>query len=213
MTMKWVPVTRFLFAFLCSFAAGCSSVSSQDPLRPTGDGPIAQACPDGVYEDWETSDYVLPYPVGRTYLVQLSHCSGSYHSEGLPDAFAIDFDMAIGTLITAARGGRVVHVVETGSDGNHPNNLVVVAHGDGTFAEYMHLTRNGALVGVGDDVAPGDSIGLSGATGLAGYPHLHFVVATGSWTWPYESIPTTFRNTASNPRSLASGFEYVAGAY
>ncbi|MEZ4700042.1 MAG: M23 family metallopeptidase [Rhodothermales bacterium] len=199
-----------LFSLL---AAACSTYGAPDRPRDPEEGPIARACPGGVYEDWETSDYVLPYPVGRTYLVDLSHCSGSYHSEGLPDEYAIDFNMPIGTLITASRAGTVVHVVESGYDGNDPNNLVVVSHGDGTYAEYMHLTRDGALVEVGETVAPGDSIGLSGATGLAGYPHLHFVVAVDDWKWPYESTPTTFSNTAPNPRSLASGYEYTARAY
>lgn len=194
---------------LFSLMATCSPITHSDPRVP-GSDVIARGCPGGAYRDWKTSDYVLPYPVGKTYVVNLSHCSGSYHSEGLPDEFAIDFDMPIGTLITAARAGRVVYVEERGEDGNHPNNLVVVDHGDATFAEYMHLTNQGALVRVGDTVAPGDSIGLSGATGLAGYPHLHFVVALDTWSWPYVSIPTTFRNTAANPRSLASGYEYTA---
>lgn len=77
----------------------------------------------------------------------------------------------------------------------------------------MHLTHEGAMVAVGDDVKPGDSIGLSGSTGLAGYPHLHFVVAFDSWQWPDESTPVTFRNTISNERSLASGTVYEAFPY
>jgi murein DD-endopeptidase MepM/ murein hydrolase activator NlpD len=152
--------------------------------------------------------------VGQEYRVDLSHCSGSYHSEGQPDAFAIDFAMPIGTTVTAARAGRVVYVREDGVDGpGSPNNLVVVDHGDDTFAEYMHLTFEGALVEMGDAVEPGDMIGLSGATGLAGYPHLHFVVVEGRWAYPYTSIPTTFRNTEANERSLASGHTYRANSY
>ncbi len=176
-------------------------------------GPVASGCPGVEYPDWKTSPYVLPYPVGKTYKVDLSNCSGSFHGEGKPDQFAIDFNMRIGTQITAARPGRVVYVQENGYDGAFPNNLVVVDHGDDTYAEYMHLTRNGAQVEPGDSVKQGDKIGLSGATGLAGYPHLHFVVVKGGWTWPYTSIPVTFKNTASNRRGLASGYEYKAFRY
>jgi hypothetical protein len=192
----------------------CSSVN--DDGKKSADiieGPVAAGCPDTKYPEWQSSKYVLPYPVGTAYEIDLSHCSGSYHSKDLPDKFAIDFDMPIGTIITASRSGQVVHVVESGIDGHQPNNLVVVDHGDGTYAEYMHLTNNGAYVSVGNTIARGDTIGLSGSTGLAGYPHLHFVVAVNSWQWPYESVPATFSNTLSNERSLASGTVYEAFPY
>jgi murein DD-endopeptidase MepM/ murein hydrolase activator NlpD len=104
----------------------------------------------------------------------------------------------------------VVQVEESGVDGDFPNNLVVVDHGDGTFAQYMHLTENGALVSIGATVSRGDTLGHSGATGLAGYPHLHFVVSGGDWPWPYGSVPVTFSNTDANPRSLRAGAAYPA---
>ena len=173
-----------------------------------------EACNNAFYEDWETSAYVLPYPVGESYTVNLSHCGGSYHSGGLPDQYAIDFGMNVGTIITASRSGRVVFVEESGFDGSFPNNLVVVQHDDGTFAQYMHLTYEGARVNVGKNIDQGDVIGRSGHTGLAGYPHLHFVVTKpGSWKFPYVSFPTTFSNTDSNPRSLEEGKMYRAQSY
>ncbi|MGB5554909.1 MAG: hypothetical protein WBM83_09655, partial [Flavobacteriaceae bacterium] len=70
-----------------------------------GEGPVADGCPNTQYDDWKTSRYVLPYPVGESYIVTLSHCGGSYHSEGQPDEYAIDFSMKIGTLITVSRAG------------------------------------------------------------------------------------------------------------
>ncbi len=174
------------------------------------EGPMAIGCPNTKYNAWETSEYILPYPVGKTYTVNLAHCGGSYHSEGMPDQYAIDFDMLIGEQVTAARSGTVIYVEESGTDGGFPNNLVGIEHSDGTIAYYMHLTKGGALVEVGFSVAQGDIIGLSGNTGLAGYAHLHFVVTEPPGTWPYVSIPTTFRNTLSNERSLAFGIKYTA---
>lgn len=176
----------------------------------TADMDSSIGCPGAEYPDWKTSPYVLPFPVGESYQVNLSNCTNSFHGEGTPDAFAVDFAMGIGTLITAARAGTVVFVEESGEDGQHPNNYVVVDHGDNTFAAYAHLTKNGALVEVGDQVEPGDTIGLSGSTGLAGYPHLHFVVMVDSWEWPFTSIPITFRNTTANPRGLAPYTVYEA---
>ncbi len=177
-------------------------------LLPTPEPPVV-GCVDADYPDWRTSPYLLPYPVGETYQVRLSNCSSSYHAKDRPDEFAFDFAMDVGTLITASRAGVVVHVEERGKGGER-NNLVVVDHQDGTLAEYMHLKQDGALVEVDDFVEPGDPIGLSGATGLAGYPHLHFIVVRGSWKWPYKGVPVTFRNTAPNPYGLASNTKYTA---
>jgi hypothetical protein len=194
----------------------CSSNDNDPSQNPVENEPVqgfTAGCPNTTYPPWEISPYVLPYPVGERYMTRLSHCSGSYHSEGQPDEYAIDFAMDIGTIITASRQGTVVHVIETGVDGEFPNNLVVVKHSDNTFAQYMHLTRYGAMVEVGDFVVQGDSIGRSGATGLAGYPHLHFVVTDGGWEYPYSSIPYTFKNTEANPYSLEARHYYTAEPY
>lgn len=178
------------------------------------DGPLAQGCPETVYPDYKTSPYVLPYPVGKAYQVGLSNCSGSFHSSGTPDEYAIDFNMSVGTIITASRAGVIGAVEGRGYDGGFPNNFVLVRHGDGTSAIYMHLTHDGNLVDVGTSVAKGDKIGLSGSTGLAGYPHLHFVVIDGEdYNWPYKSVPVTFYNTLTNINSLASNTMYRAFKY
>ena len=78
----------------------------------------------------------------------------------------------------------------------------------------MHLTTNGSVVEVGDIIEKGDLLGYSGATGLAGYPHLHFVVTSSNgWEYPYVSIPVTFSNTDPNPTSLDSYSPYLALSY
>ena len=209
--------TYALFVSILLITLSCSNKEDDSPMtantEPTGVANNVTGCPDAYYQPWESSNYVLPYPVGTAYKTYLSHCTNSYHSEGEPDEFAIDFQMRIGTLITAARRGVVVHVVESGFDGEHPNNLVVVEHPDNTYAQYMHLTRDGAIREIGDTVEQGDSIGYSGATGLAGYPHLHFVVTEKQWEYPYKSIPYNFKNTTPNPRSLRQGTEYPALPY
>lgn len=166
-------------------------------------------CTTAEYPDWQTSEYFLPYPAGEAYIIGLGHCDGSYHSPGLPDQFAIDFNMPIGERITASKSGRVVAIEESGIDGGFPNNFVLIGHPDGTYAWYMHLTNNGAVVKPGDNIARGALIGYSGNTGLAGYPHLHLVFTTNT-TWPYSSFPTTFKNTIPNERSLQSGVMYPA---
>jgi hypothetical protein len=173
----------------------------------------SEGCENVLYTNWNYSNYVLPYPVGKSYRVNLGNCSSSYHSAGQPDQFAYDFDMSIGTKITASRAGKVVAVVEGGEDYTRYNNYVTVDHGDKTFAIYMHLTKDGAAVKKGDNVKRGDIIGYSGATGLAGYPHLHLVVTKDKYSWPYVSVPITFRNTSANPRGLKSYTYYKAKEY
>ncbi len=172
-----------------------------------------QSCSNVEWPSWQGSQYVLPYPVGKSYVTGLTACSASFHAPGQPDQFAIDFDMSIGEEITASFSGTVVFVEESGGDFGFPNNKVVVQTGN-IFVQYMHLTQNGAEVNVGDAIQTGDLIGYSGATGTAGYPHLHFVVTQGeSFEYPYESVPVTFRNTTANPNSLISGETYEALPY
>lgn len=190
--------------------SGTQRPGSKNTVTTSSSGP----CGSGQYDDWRTSSYVLPYPVGTTYSVNLSHCGGSYHSVDQPDQFAIDFDMKVGTLITSSRAGDVVFVEESGLDNELKNNLVIIRHSDGSYLQYMHLKYQGALVTVGQAIAQGDEIGLSGNTGLAGYPHLHFVATKkGSFRYPYESFPTTFQNTEANDYSLLAGIRYTAMPY
>ncbi len=202
-------VSLLFFLFCCS----CLKVHERQPSE-TGVSQTSTSCENTPYDNWESSEYVLPYPVGKTYSISLSHCSGSYHSEGQPDQFAIDFVMRIGTSITASRAGEVVFIEESGFDGGFPNNKVVVQHADGSYLQYMHLTHDGAAVNVGEFLKKGQLIGYSGNTGLAGFPHLHFVATkSGRWEYPYTSFPTTFSNTEKNEFSLQQGKSYKALRY
>ena len=193
-----------VLAVALAFAPACDEAS-----RPAGPSDVV-GCDGQRYPDRATSPYVLPFPAGAAYRMNLGNCSRSFHAAGTPDRYAYDFGMRIGETITASRPGRVVHVEESGLDGRHPNNLVVVDHGDGTFAQYMHLTHDGAAVEAGDEVVAGDTLGLSGNTGLAGYPHLHFIVTEGGWRWPYESVPVTFRDADPAHTVLQEGRAYRA---
>jgi len=216
--MKKILLT-YLICYLFSNLLGCSKKQVDFPENKSKDDQIvfteidfnpAKGCPDTIYKDWKTSEYVLPYPVGSAYRVMLSHCSCSYHSVGRPDQFVIDFEMSVGTMITAFRAGKAVFIEETGVDGGFPNNLAAIKHEDRMIAMYMHLTAYGAIVRVGDEVTQGQEIALSGNTGLAGYAHLHFVVVKGDYSYPYVSLPTTFKNTSQNKRSLALNTIYEA---
>ncbi|WP_420454979.1 M23 family metallopeptidase [Rubrivirga sp.] len=202
-----MPHRLLLVVPLLLTAASCDLLGAKDGLVRE-EGP-AVGCDGRTY----ATGYVLPFPVGAAYRMTLGNCSSTYHGPGEADQYAYDFAMRIGTPITAARAGRVVHVEARGADGGFPNNLVVVDHGDGTFAQYMHLTQNGADVARGDEVRPGDPIGRSGNTGLAGTPHLHFVVTGGGWAYPYDSTPVAFANAEPRASILQPGQVYAARPY
>lgn len=82
----------------------------------------------------------------------------------------IDYAAVIGTPVDAAGAGVVVSAGAAGGYGNR----IVVDHGNGLQTLYAHLSSIG--VHVGDRVNQGQVLGLSGMTGNATGPHLHFEV-------------------------------------
>lgn len=185
-TRRWLPL-------LALFGA-CNVIF------PT-EGPATAGC-NTSYPPIVSSPYVIPFAVGTIVETGLGNCSTSFHAAGGPDQFATDFDMPTGTPFVAARAGTVASVVDDQpSAGGGPGNRLSIDHEDGTSALYMHSPRNGILVKVGDRVEQGDTLGVVGRSGLAGYPHLHFIVVKGSTDYPYQSIPVTFRN--ADPADVA----------
>lgn len=85
-------------------------------------------------------------------------------------SFHAGIDIAIpeGTRVYAAAAGRVITAGWEGGFGF----LVVLDHGDGYTTYYGHLSQ--PLVAVGQFVEMGQTIALSGNTGLSTGPHLHF---------------------------------------
>ncbi|NOU17588.1 MAG: M23 family metallopeptidase [Bacteroidales bacterium] len=158
--------------------------------------------------------YVLPYPVGKIYTCTQGFNSSPSHFGTF--YYSVDFGMSIGTLITATRSGRVVYVVESNSDSDQTpghENVVIVLHEDTTYARYVHLTYNGALVHVNQTVTPGDTIGLSGSSGTNGGPHLHFDVTRTFTGKSDQTIPFYLKNTSPHPNGLQRGVAYEAMPY
>lgn len=173
-----------------------------------------------VFPQQQTSLYVLPFPAGDAYKVEVStgHYRAANQGVGL---YAVDFNMPIGSKIAAARAGEVVAVREQYADWNGKDlheNYIFIRHSDGTIARYFHLTQNGALVDEGDKVNAGDVIGLSGNTGQSGGPHLHFDVQQCGPNLPPnynklpcgQTLPVSFKNTQAHQCGLAAGETYTA---
>lgn len=82
----------------------------------------------------------------------------------------MDFRAASGTPVRAGNSGMVVLARPLYYEGN----CVIIDHGLGLFTLSMHLSR--IDVREGEQVASGDRLGLSGATGRVTGPHLHWAV-------------------------------------
>lgn len=113
--------------------------------------------------------------------------------------FGADYGLLQGTPVLAGAAGTVTFA---GWDSTGYGNCVVVDHGDlgsgdvGTL--YGHLDQ--ITVRVGQSVATGQQLGLSGETGNATGPHLHLgVLQSGAFVdpVPYLQASTYYRLTAA----------------
>ncbi|GAA3065209.1 hypothetical protein GCM10017562_33830 [Streptomyces roseofulvus] len=88
-----------------------------------------------------------------------------------------DFAVPVGTTVKAAGPGTVVKAGPNGGgDGPAYGNAIVVKHANGTYSQYAHLSK--IKVHIGQKVAAGQKIALSGNTGNSSGPHLHFEIRT-----------------------------------
>jgi len=88
---------------------------------------------------------------------------GEYHR-------GMDYLVAPGTVVQAPAAGRVVLAAPQILTGN----TLVIDHGQGVLSVFFHLSR--IDVAEGDPVEGRAPIGLSGDSGIAATPHLHWGV-------------------------------------
>ncbi|MEM9921238.1 MAG: M23 family metallopeptidase [Bacteroidota bacterium] len=154
--------------------------------------------------------YVLPYKSGEQYVVSQGY-NGKFSHKGM---YAIDFQMAVGTPICAARAGVVVEIKENSNRGCKYSkckglaNSVLIYHKDGTFGYYGHLEYKGVDVEPGQQVKAGEVIGRSGNTGWSSGPHLHFEVHYTKDRRRY-TVPITFITGKGKKAELKKGDKYA----
>jgi len=156
--------------------------------------------------------YWLPFANNHSQLIYQGYNGSSSHQ----NAYSLDFSHKLGTGVFAARSGKVI-LTKIDSDQacmtkdcTKFNNKIIILHNDGTFAEYVHLKKNGSIVKKGDIIEQGQLIGYSGNTGWSKGPHLHFSVFTNNIDGERTYYKTKFRVKESpNPLYLKEKSKYT----
>jgi murein DD-endopeptidase MepM/ murein hydrolase activator NlpD len=106
----------------------------------------------------------------------------TYNGRQQSQHYGLDLDAATGTPVLATNDGLVVMVRDT----YYAGLAVVIWHGADLYSAYFHLSH--ADVRVGDVAARGSRLGLTGSSGRATGPHLHWGIKVGGrWVDP-ESV-------------------------
>ena len=184
------------------------------PGRPGTEPPLFPAPPG----------YLLPWAGGEIHAVTQGEETTFTHN-GLA-AYAFDFDLSYETVV-ASRSGKVVMAYAGSNSGgcsryySNSTNYVVIDHGDGTAGLYMHLAYDSVSVKIGDVVAAGQPIAVSGETGVTCSddgrdpgPHLHFQVEQFEPDhYLTQALPIAFDDISGNKGVPIEGRAYASGNY
>ncbi|MBE2223916.1 MAG: M23 family metallopeptidase [Anaerolineae bacterium] len=150
-----------------------------------------------------------PIPEGGTVWTNKIYPYGSSKGGTLRPHHGVEFDVNKGTQVIAAASGTVVvagkdDVIAYGPTTNFYGNLVVIEldtpfEGQPVYNLYAHLSD--IYVAEGQHVEAEQLIALSGASGVADGPHLHFEVRLGQnnydatynpslWLYPFPDYGT-----------------------
>ncbi|MDB9990051.1 M23 family metallopeptidase [Flavobacteriales bacterium] len=153
------------------------------------------------------NDYIydLPFKTSNQFKIYQGY-NGTFSHQ---NENSLDFTMPVGTELTAVREGVVIKVIEKNKKNcgkeecKKYNNLIIIYHPDGTFAEYAHVKHNGSKVKVGDKISKGQLIGYSGNVGWSTGPHLHLVVFNQNLE-NRETLKTKFKTGDGNTSEYLS---------
>lgn len=131
-----------------------------------------------------------PGPGGYIWPVSSRKITSPFGSRntGIPGASTNHRGVDIGNVgwtaqVCAAKAGTVIISQKNSSYGNY----VVISHGDGNTTLYAHMSSR--KVSVGQTVAQGDVLGITGDTGISQGPHLHFeITESGAQVDPLQYL-------------------------
>jgi murein DD-endopeptidase MepM/ murein hydrolase activator NlpD len=160
------------------------------PARPTGNPVIDKprskkeraekaAALEASPKAMELKSAGLRWPLLRVEVTSPFGSRGREFHEG------IDLRAKVGTPIYAAQAGTVIYA---DSKIRGYGRMIVIKHREGLATVYAHASR--LLVRKGQKVNAGQKIAISGKSGHATGPHLHFEVRSGVVAVnPYEFLP------------------------
>jgi hypothetical protein len=155
--------------------------------------------------------YRLPFLSNQQVEVSQGNCGDTTHACGGGQQFALDFRADKGTPVLAARGGVVVGILDgvTGHCSSAEEcdalgipasgNYVQIQHQDNTIAVYAHLTPDSMAVSLGQTIKRGTLLAMSGFTGRASGPHLHFHVREAVSIAGGVTIPASYQYYINEP--------------
>lgn len=131
--------------------------------------------------------YLLPIPAGKTVrmnrMVSVESLVKKKESQRVT---GVAFKTNDGDTITAARGGLVTDVQDHSASTaekksfNATENYVEVYHKDGSFARYKLFRNGGIFVTPGDEIIPGQPMGIIGGSNYNQGSHLRFSIYSPS---------------------------------
>lgn len=207
-------------------AGGTISDDNEEATAGPTEPPPPTFTPPATPDESSDDHYWLQRPVaaGGVVWTDKHYPYGSTRGGELRPHHGVEFNVPYNTEILAAAAGTVRVAGSDSEDtyGPHPDfygNLVVVEHdyqyaGQSLFTLYGHL--NEVSVSVGQQVAAQEVLGLSGATGVADGPHMHFEVRLGAntyestrnpllWLFPFPQNGTIAGRVVWPDGSLAAG--------
>lgn len=197
----------------------------EDAIEGPTETPPPTFTPPATPDEASDDHYWLQRPVaaGGVVWTDKHYPYGSTRGGELRPHHGVEFNVPYNTEILAAAPGtvRVAGSDSEEAHGPHTNfygNLVVIEHdyqyaGQPLFTLYGHLSE--VLVSVGQQVSAQDVLGLSGATGVADGPHMHFEVRLGAnsydntrnpllWLFPFPQNGTIAGRVVFPDGSLAT---------
>lgn len=160
-----------------------------------------------------------PVPSDTSVWTDKTYPYGSTRGGTLRPHHGVEFFVPTGTKVMAVGAGTVVFAGSDSTEiiGPEPNfygNVIVIQHqtaykGQPVYTLYGHLSE--VRVSVGDTVESLQTIGLSGASGVADGPHLHFEVRVGQNRYTATRNPLLWLYPFSGRGSLAGQIKFPDG--
>ena len=156
------------------YVNGTMRVENNQRIRDLCSSPLSTRMWSGIFLRLPHSSPEAGFADHRTYYYQERQIDEQVH-------LGIDLASLLHTPALAANHGIVIFADNLGIYGN----TVILDHGQGLFSLYSHLSE--IRVREKDEVRQGDTLGLTGTTGMAGGDHLHFaILVNGIFVTPIE---------------------------